>query len=159
MPNERTLFQNYEWEADTSVEESGSLLKAYANRLPSCRPSSLFHSTPGQRNFHRECSWQPNLQHPTLISFLKIHSLSLHGEEKCNTGISSMLPEGWLWPGAIHHHSCLWVFSFSLIEFFLCILWTLWQEPNVSRPQHPHRSRGGRGREGREAAVPARNPL
>lgn len=52
----------------------------HANRLP---PADLHLSfiTPRWRNFHRECSWQPNLQHPTLISFLKIHSLSLCGEE------------------------------------------------------------------------------
>lgn len=43
----------------------------HANRLPSCQPSTTLSLYPGQRNFHRECSWQPNLQHPTLISFLK----------------------------------------------------------------------------------------
>lgn len=68
---------------------------------------------PRWRNFHRECSWQPNLQHPTLISFLKIHSLSLRGEEKCNPAISRMLPKGWSRPRAIHHRPCIQVFPFS----------------------------------------------
>ena len=91
-------------------------------RLPSRRPWSLFHYTPGWRNFHCECSWQPNLQHPMLISCLKIHSLSLHGEEKCNTAISSMLPKGWWRPGSnssLFVHWRFWHFPHGTLLVYL----------------------------------------
>lgn len=45
--------------------------------------------------------------------FPKIYTASHSvGEEKRSTAISSMLPKGWVWPGAIHHHLCIQVFSF-----------------------------------------------
>lgn len=128
--------QSWEWEADASAEESGRKDLSLGGMQMHSPPTDL-HLTfiiPRWRNFHRECSWQPKRQHPTRISFLKIHSLSLRGEEKCNSTISSGLPKGWLRPGAIHHHPCIQVFSSSLTELFLFISWTLWEEPDASQP-------------------------